>query len=103
MVDEIESHLENAVAGADRGRGKAACGHIERDVPRVVDPGRLYKAHLADDLRPEMERLARVFPRRKRKAGPGAACQGCTLCDSDYPCRECAAMIAATHAVNFFA
>ena len=56
--------------GDRRGR-EPARGHVERDVPRVIDPGRQREADLADDLRPQVQGRVGVPPLVEREVGPG--------------------------------
>ena len=70
MINEIETNLEDVKAVRNRRSSQAACGEVERNVPRVVNPRRLREANLADDLRPHVERLRRLLPLRKRQSRP---------------------------------
>src|SRR5205807_3062305 len=64
VVNEIEVDLENPFA-IRYGRGsQAAGGHVERDVPRMIEPGCLRQPDLAYDLRPQMKRRAGLPPGR---------------------------------------
>src|SRR6266849_6251371 len=64
MVDKVEIELEGAGAVRDRRGRQAARGQVQRHVPGVVEPRRLRQAYLADDLRPQMQRLAGILPSR---------------------------------------
>src|SRR5262245_59676013 len=59
---EIERHLEYAHVMRYRARGQSARVDIERDVPAVIEPWRRREPDLADDLRPEMQGRAGLFP-----------------------------------------
>jgi hypothetical protein len=52
MLDEVELDLQHAALERDRPGGQAARRDIERDMPRMIEPRRQRKAHLADNLRP---------------------------------------------------
>ena len=52
MIYEIEIELHALTAHGNQRRGQSARGHIERRVPRMVDPWRTREPILADDLRP---------------------------------------------------
>ena len=62
--------LEDALTVRDGRRRQTPCRHVQRHGPRMIDGRRLREAHLADDLRPEVQRGARVAPLRQRKARP---------------------------------
>jgi hypothetical protein len=70
VLDEVELDLEDLVAGRHRRGGKAARADVERHLPAVVQPRREREAHLADDLRPELERRRGVAPPRVGELGP---------------------------------
>ncbi len=70
VIDEVEIDLELASAGRHRSGGQPARGHIERDVPGMVQPWRQREADLADHLGPQMQRRAGVAPIRGRQRGP---------------------------------
>src|SRR5207247_7192420 len=70
VVDEVEIELERPRAVRDRGRRQPARGHVEGDVPRVVDPGTPGQADLPDDLRPPVQRGVRVLPVLQGQAWP---------------------------------
>src|SRR5205807_3722782 len=55
VVDEVEIDLKYARVIPDRRSGKPSRGEVERNVPGVIDPGRLDQSYLADDLRPHVE------------------------------------------------
>ena len=44
--------------------------HIKSDVPPMIDERRQRQAHLADDLRPAVQRFTGLAPRGKRKIRP---------------------------------
>ena len=78
MVDEVELHGERAIAVGQRPRREAARRHLKRDGPGVVERRRLGERHLADDLRPHVQRGVGVFPgvvgeRRPGFVGHGAS------------------------------
>src|SRR5687767_8251778 len=70
MLDEIEVDLKCAGLVRNRRGSEAASGDVQRHVPRVNLPWRLRQSDLADDLRPEMERLTRGLPVAKGEFGP---------------------------------
>src|SRR5262249_57793863 len=70
MIDEIEINLKAAAVPRDRRGRQPACRHVESDLPRMIEPGRQLQPDLADDLGPEVHRVACVFPRRIRQLGP---------------------------------
>src|SRR5579885_1513943 len=70
MLDEIEVDLECAQAMRHGPGGDTAGGHIQRDVPRVIYPGALGEADLADDLRPEVQGRESVGPLLQRQGWP---------------------------------
>src|SRR5205807_9714451 len=47
VVDEVEIDLKYARVISDRGSGKPTRGEVERNVPGVIDPGRLDQPYLA--------------------------------------------------------
>src|SRR3984893_4505759 len=71
VVDEVEIDLKYARVIADWRSGKPSRRKVERNVPGVIDPGRLDEPYLADDLRPHVERRAGVFPCFEGKGRPG--------------------------------
>jgi hypothetical protein len=60
--NEVEGHVEVAALGAKSARGQPSCFDVKRCVPPVVLQWRRSQSHLADDLRPEMERFFRQLP-----------------------------------------
>ena len=70
MVDEIEIDLKTARAVRDQRGGQASAGHVQRNVPPMVDRRRVREPDLADDLRPKMQRGTGVRPFRERQFGP---------------------------------
>jgi hypothetical protein len=73
MVDEVEVDLEAPGTVRDRRRRETARGHVERHVPRVVDPRRPGEPDLPDDLRPAVERRVRILPVGQREDRPGVS------------------------------
>src|SRR5690606_28819496 len=71
VVDEVELDLQAAVSGRHERGGQATRGHVQRDLPPVVDHGLQRQAHLADDLGPHVHRVARVGPRGGCEVRPG--------------------------------
>ena len=59
---EVEIDAERAIAVGDGAGRHPARRDVERDVPGVVEPGRLGHAYLADDLRPHVQGGGRVSP-----------------------------------------
>src|SRR5688500_7448750 len=70
MLHEIEVDLKCAGLVRNRRGSEAASGDVQRRVPRVNLPWRLRQSDLADDLRPEMERLASGLPVAIGELGP---------------------------------
>ena len=70
VIDEVEIDLEGARAVGDRRRGEPARGDVERHVPGMIEPGRAREPDLADDLRPQLQRLGRcpATPHRAARA-----------------------------------
>ena len=64
MGAEIEIDLQRAVAIRHRPGGEPARGHEQHDAPPVVRQGRERELHLADDLGPQVQRVAGVLPIR---------------------------------------
>ena len=65
-----KSICETARAVGDRRGGQPARGHVERDVPGMIEPRRQRQADLAGDLRPQMQRRGGVLPRGIGQCGP---------------------------------
>jgi hypothetical protein len=70
VVDKIELNGESAAIRGNRRRAEPAGGDMEGDVPRVVEPRCQRQPHLADHLRPQMQRFAGVLPCGERQVGP---------------------------------
>ena len=71
VVDEVEDDVERAPLVRNRGGGEATRRHVERHVPPMVLLRGERHPHLADDLRPHVERGVRVLPARERQRRPG--------------------------------
>jgi hypothetical protein len=54
VADEIKLELKDFVADRNWRRAEPPCGHVERDLPTVIQPGRQGQPDLAYDLRPEL-------------------------------------------------
>ena len=69
VVDEVELDLE--VVGVDRhaARGQAPRRRVEGDVPPVVAHRHEREPGLADDLRPQVQRVLGRLPLLERKGG----------------------------------
>ena len=72
--EEVEVDLEGPGLPWDERRRQATGRHIQRHVPPVVHHGCGGQAHLADDLRPQLQRVSRRLPlgdgqRRPRVVG----------------------------------
>src|SRR5262245_2125748 len=65
MVDEVEEDLEGADTMRNRRGRETARSDVERDVPPMIDERSEKEAHLADDLRPEVQCVAGVGPFRE--------------------------------------
>ena len=59
---EIELHLEVARSVRNRRAGQSLRGDIQRHVPAVIQPRRLCKADLADNLRPKVQSGTCILP-----------------------------------------
>ncbi len=70
VLQEIEANLEAASPGGHQRRREAACVHIERHSPPVVDVRPESEARLADDLGPQLDRVPGVAPRIDRQCRP---------------------------------
>ena len=73
VVDEVEDDRQGAVPVSERRRREASRGHLERDVPVVIDERGQREADLAHDLRPHVERREGVLPGFEGQRGPGFA------------------------------
>ncbi len=71
VLDEVEHDAEGARAEGDRRGREPARRHVKCDVPPMIDSRCQRQADLADDLRPQMERVAGLAPVGERQAGPG--------------------------------
>ena len=68
VIDEVEVDLESDAVFCVHAPGRQATHvDIERDVPPVVSRRGRGHAHLADDLRPEVQRVLRFLPLSQRK------------------------------------
>lgn len=70
MIDEIEVGLERPITGRHGGRAQPARRHVQGHLPPVVLHRRQVEACLADDLRPEMKRVADRLPRFEGQGRP---------------------------------
>src|SRR5262249_27479721 len=70
MVDEIEIDLKADASPRNWRGGQPARGHIERYMPRVIEPWCQCQPDLADHLRPQMQRIASILPRGIRQLRP---------------------------------
>jgi hypothetical protein len=70
VIDEVKDDVERSPSMGHCWRGKSARGHQKRCVPPVIDERSERDAHLADDLRPKMQRVAGFAPRRERQIRP---------------------------------
>jgi len=68
--DEIERDIEDAVTVRDRPGRQAKRRDVERHMPRVIGPRRLLEPDLPNDLRPQLQIGARLFPFVVRKGWP---------------------------------
>ena len=64
MVDEIELDLEIAPGEGDHGRVQSARSDMQRQMPGMVQPRPPLETDLTHDLRPQMQRVTAVPPRR---------------------------------------
>ncbi len=76
VIDEVERHLEPAVSPRDQRSRETAVGDVQRHVPPVVDERRVHHPHLADDLRPELQRVPGVLPIGDGDGWPRVRCVG---------------------------
>ena len=72
VINEIEVDLKARATIRDRRSRQPATGHIQRDLPPMVDHRRMGQPDLSDHLRPQMQCRAGVGPIRKGKIGPVA-------------------------------
>ena len=68
--DEVELHRKPDRAVRNQTRRQPPRRDPQRHVPAVVQPGRLRQPHLADDLRPQLQRLHRRPQPRRRQFRP---------------------------------
>ena len=73
MLDKIEVDLKGACAMGHLRGSQSSCRDIKGDVPGMIEPRRLRQPDFADDLRPHLQRLARVFPGIEIKLRPEIA------------------------------
>src|SRR6185312_16251287 len=74
VLDEIELDLQTpAVTGHRRSR-QPPSRHVKGDMPRMIEPWRQREPDLADNLRPQMQRVARVPPGRQGQLRPAIRC-----------------------------
>ena len=66
MSGEVENDVERSSAIRHRRRNETARSHKERGIPPMIDERRERDAHLADDLRPQLQRVTGLAPRRER-------------------------------------
>ena len=71
VVDEVERRVEGDALVAHRLRAEPAGIDAEGDVPPVVARRRRRELHLADDLRPEVERVPWSAARPRTEAQVG--------------------------------
>src|SRR4029077_2304479 len=70
---EIENDVEGSSAIGHRRRNESARSYKERGIPPMIDERRERDAHLADDLRPQLQGVAGLAPRRERQIRPYCA------------------------------
>src|SRR2546423_1448784 len=71
MIDEIKMRFHAAVAAeGHHGGGESVRRNVQRDVPPVIEFWSEFQAGLADDLGPEMQRIAGLLPFFERKRRP---------------------------------
>src|SRR5262249_41178186 len=70
MMEKIKGDIDGSPAIGHRRRGEPARSHEERCVPPMIDERSKCDAHLADDLRPQMQRVTSFAPRRERQIRP---------------------------------
>ena len=61
MVQKVECHRKHVTFVRNGPRGEAARADVKRRVPSVIDARGLRQADLADDLRPQVERVESVL------------------------------------------
>ena len=70
MADKIQLDLEYFCPDRYRRGPKPSSGHIEGNLPAVVDPGGQGQPDLANNLGPELQGHGRIAPSRIRQIGP---------------------------------
>ena len=70
MVDEIKLDFKNSISIRDRGSGKPARIHVERNLPPVIDARSQSQSHLAGNLRPHVKRFRSAAPVGPIQFGP---------------------------------
>ena len=70
MIDEVEDNIEAAPIINIRRCDQAARIQMERHIPPMIDQRGRLEPHLACDLRPAMQGLAGIGPRRQRQVRP---------------------------------
>src|SRR5579885_505140 len=70
VVEEIDINAEASIRVRNRRSGETAGRDIERHVPPMILKRRQSQARLADDLRPQVQRVAGVFPGVERQRRP---------------------------------
>ena len=63
VAGQVEQNIERAASMIHRWRFEPARGDEQRCVPPLIDQRRCRDAHLADDLRPQLQRVAGLAPR----------------------------------------
>jgi hypothetical protein len=71
VSEEVEGERERPVVVRDGRRLQPARRDQERDVPEVIHARGKSQADLPGDLRPHLQRVARVAPGRERQRRPG--------------------------------
>jgi hypothetical protein len=69
MSGEIENDVEGSSAIRHRRRNEPARSSKERGIPPMIDERRERDAHLADDLRPKLQRVTGLAPRASGRSG----------------------------------
>src|SRR5207249_10243208 len=70
MIHEIKINVERSPAVRNWRRGQASSRKIKGGMPAMIDRRSEAQPDLADDLQPQMKRVARLHPVRQRKRGP---------------------------------
>ena len=79
VINEVELHGAGPTAIRNRGRGEATGGHIERDMPLVVQLWTQDEPNLPDNLRPHMQGGIGIVPGCQRQARPECRAVGGAL------------------------